>query len=292
MQAPEAAGQASPTERASGEMNAANSSNPPGCETRNKRRSPQRGSLNQPNAFGCQRQHGQRPWVASLAVVLALATVVSVYGQQAQRRASKALSPISAGEFSRIIQQFSEEGGYFQSDNFTSNETAYLHIVTRLKEVGVSEGAYVGVGPEQNFTYIAKIRPSIAFIVDIRRQAMIQHLMYKAIFHHAETRAQFLAWLFSEPIPGRTALSTDVPIEDLIEYITMSPPLRRPSKRTWLRCAERSSGSSDFRYPRVISSRFDTCIRPFSRPTCAYHSDSGRAGSLRRGAAVFPASAT
>jgi hypothetical protein len=95
--------------------------------------------------------------------------------------------------------------------------------VTRLKELGVSEGAYIGVGPEQNFTYIAKIRPSIAFIVDIRRQAMIQHLMYKAIFHHAETRAQFLAWLFSEPIPGRTVLTGDVPVEDLIEYITMSP---------------------------------------------------------------------
>jgi len=200
-------------------MNEANS-NPPRNRTRT-------GSLERrqapPRRTPRRTQVSRRPWVGSLAVILALATVVTVYGQQAQRRASQALSPISAGEFSRIVQQFSEEGGYFQSDNFTSNETAYLHIVSRLKEVGVSDGAYIGVGPEQNFTYIAKIRPSIAFIVDIRRQAMIQHLMYKAIFHHAETRAQFLAWLFSEPIPGRTALSADVPVEDLIEYITMSP---------------------------------------------------------------------
>ena len=162
-----------------------------------------------------------------------LATVVAVYGhqdlgqqdlrQQDPRRAPKSSSAIRAAEFSRIIQQFSEEGGYFQSDNFTSNETAYLHIVSRFKEIGAADGAYIGVGPEQNFTYIAKIHPSIAFIVDIRRQAVIQHLMYKAIFHRAETRAQFLAWLFSKPIPGRNALQSNVSVEDLIEYVTRFP---------------------------------------------------------------------
>ena len=90
---------------------------------------------------------------------------------------------ISAAEFSRLIREFSEPEGYFFSDNFTSNETAYLHVVDKLKELGVSGGAYLGVGPEQNFSYIAKIRPEIAFIVDIRRQAMLQHLLYKALFH-------------------------------------------------------------------------------------------------------------
>ena len=145
-------------------------------------------------------------WAGPLVLVLALAIVWPVYSQQGQRRAEPATAPIPAAEFSRIVQQFSEEGGYFQSDNFTSNETAYLYILSRLEELGVSGGAYLGVGPEQNFTYIAKIRPRIAFIVDIRRQAMIQHLMFKAIFHLAETRAQFLAWLFSEPIPGPTVL--------------------------------------------------------------------------------------
>jgi hypothetical protein len=99
---------------------------------------------------------------------------------------------IPAAEFARLITDYSEEGGYFRSDNFVSNETSYLHIIDRLKELGASGGAYIGVGPEQNFTYIAKIRPRIAFIVDIRRQAIIQHLMFKAIFHHAGTRARFL----------------------------------------------------------------------------------------------------
>jgi len=186
-----------------------------------------------------RRLWGAHLWGGSLAAILALATVVAVYGQQGlgkehlgrqglgkegnPRRAQESNSAIPAAEFSRIVQQFSEKGGYFQSDNFTSNETAYLHIVSRFREIGVAGGAYIGVGPEQNFTYIAKIRPRIAFIVDIRRQAVIQHLLYKAIFHLAETRAQFLAWLFSEPIPGRDALSRNVPVESLIDFVTMSP---------------------------------------------------------------------
>src|SRR5262249_20330296 len=94
-------------------------------------------------------------------------------------------------EVFRLSREFSEDGGYFRSDNFTSNETAYLTVVDKLRQLGATGGAYIGVGPEQNFTYIAKIRPRIAFIVDIRRQAIIQHLMYKAIFHLSPDRVQF-----------------------------------------------------------------------------------------------------
>lgn len=108
---------------------------------------------------------------------------------------------LSAAEFSKLIREMSEEGGYFLSDNFTSNETSYLHIVDKLRQVGTTGGAYIGVGPEQNFTYIAKLRPKVAFIVDIRRQAVIQHLMYKAIFHLSPTRTEFLSRLLSKPLP-------------------------------------------------------------------------------------------
>src|SRR5262245_49123486 len=81
---------------------------------------------------------------------------------------------LSIEEFARAVNELSEEDGYFRSDNFTSNETSYLQIVDKLREVHATGGAYIGVGPEQNFTYIAKVRPRIAFIVDIRRQAVIQ----------------------------------------------------------------------------------------------------------------------
>lgn len=170
-----------------------------------------------------------------------------VESQQAQRQPANSSSALPAAEFSRIVQQFSEEGGYFQSDNFTSNETAYLHIVSRLKELGVSGGAYVGVGPEQNFTYMAKIRPRIAFLVDIRRQAVIQHLMFKAVFHLAETRAQFLAWLFSEPIPGRSVLAANAPVETLLDYVTTAPATQEAFQANFITI--RRTIERDFRFP-------------------------------------------
>ena len=116
-------------------------------------------------------------------------------------------------EFSRLQREMSEDGGYFMSDNFTSNETSYLHIVPKLQQLTAPGGAYVGVGPEQNFTYIAKLRPRIAFIVDIRRQAVLQHLMYKAIFHLSPTRAEFLARLLSKPLPAATKAESATPTE-------------------------------------------------------------------------------
>ena len=130
---------------------------------------------------------------------------------------------LSAAEFAGLIRNFSEEGGYFFSDNFTSNEDSYLTVVDKLKQLGATGGAYIGVGPEQNFTYIAKIRPRIAFIVDIRRQAMIQHLMYKAIFHLAPTRAAFLSVLLSRPLKSRIPGPNDS-INDLVAYFSGIKP--------------------------------------------------------------------
>ena len=106
------------------------------------------------------------------------------------------------------------------SDNFTSNETSYLHIIDKLRELGATGGAYIGVGPEQNFTYIAKTRPRIAFIVDIRRQAVIQHLMYKAIFHLSPDRAQFLSRLLSKPMPKEASPAPNAPVADLMTFFS------------------------------------------------------------------------
>ena len=152
----------------------------------------------------------------SLCVVLST-VLVACNLSGAQIAAQQA--PIPVSEFSRMIQEFSEPGGFFHSDVFTSNETSYLQVSGKLKEMGVSGGAYLGVAPEQNFTYIAKVRPSIAFIIDIRRQAIIQHLMYKALFHLAQNRAQFLALLFSRPMPP-PELGKDESLQQLLDYIS------------------------------------------------------------------------
>ncbi len=126
---------------------------------------------------------------------------------------------LSAQEFSRLIREVSEEGGYFFSDNLISNETPYLTVVEKLRQLAGGGGAYIGVGPEQNFTYIAKLRPRIAFIVDIRRQAMIQHLMYKAIFQLSPNRLQFLSRWLSKPLMKDAPLPDDS-INVMLAYFT------------------------------------------------------------------------
>jgi hypothetical protein len=107
--------------------------------------------------------------------------------------------------FWALVTEFSEPGGTFRSDNLVSNETVFQHVIPALQERIVPASAYIGVGPDQNFTYIAALKPKIAFIVDIRRQNMMLHLMYKAIVEMSPTRAEFLSRLFSRPVPARNS---------------------------------------------------------------------------------------
>src|SRR5262245_802638 len=110
-------------------------------------------------------------------------------------------SQISDETFWKLIEEFSEDGGYFQSENFSSNEQGYQMLIPLLQTTVKPGGVYLGVGPEQNFQYIASLKPKIAFIIDIRRQNMIQHLMYKAAFELSANRADFLSVLFSRKRP-------------------------------------------------------------------------------------------
>src|SRR5262245_18713000 len=84
-------------------------------------------------------------------------------------------------QFWDVITEFSEPDGYFQSDNFLSNESGYQRVIPALLKTTKPGGVYIGVGPEQNFTYIAALQPKIAFIIDIRRLNMLEHLFYKAL---------------------------------------------------------------------------------------------------------------
>jgi len=114
---------------------------------------------------------------------------------------------ISDRAFWKMIVDFSEADGFFRSDNFISNETTFQEVIPDLKKRISPNGVYLGVGPDQNFTYIAALRPRMAFIVDIRRQNMLQHLMYKAIIEMSDDRADFMSRLFSRPRPAGLARS-------------------------------------------------------------------------------------
>ncbi len=95
-------------------------------------------------------------------------------------------------ELGGLINAMSEPTGDFPSDNFVSNETSYLHVAPSLLDEKMRGKAYVGVGPEQNLTYVAMMRPAMAYVVDIRRQNMLQHLLLRSLAEDARDRAAFL----------------------------------------------------------------------------------------------------
>ena len=111
-------------------------------------------------------------------------------------------------EFWNLSSDLSEPDGWFRSDNLLSNELGFPFIVTELtKSPPAAARVYMGVGPEQNFNYIAALEPKMAFIVDIRRGNLELHLMYKALFDLSADRAEFVSRLFSRRRP-LNALST------------------------------------------------------------------------------------
>lgn len=94
----------------------------------------------------------------------------------------------------------SEPAGVFRhSDNLVSNEALFAHTIRMLRPRG---GVYIGVGPEQNFSYIARLQPAMAFIIDIRQENRNLHLMYKALFESSADRADFVSRLFSRERPA------------------------------------------------------------------------------------------
>jgi hypothetical protein len=134
-----------------------------------------------------------------LVVVLALGVFLSIAWSAAQQQLPARLTDDA---FWKLVTDFSEPGGSFVSDNFVSNELGFHDVLTTLAEGRKPGGVYIGVGPEQNFTYIAALVPKIAFVFDIRRQNIIQHLTYKALFEMSADRAEFLSHLFSRPQPA------------------------------------------------------------------------------------------
>ena len=120
--------------------------------------------------------------------------------------------------FAALSARLSEPGGYFDSDNLISNETSYLHVMAKLSEMGVGGGVYIGVGPDQSFSYIAKIRPKLAIMIDIRRDNLLQHLLFKSLFGRARNRIEYLCEFFGKPVPKTRGWEART-VKELIDYI-------------------------------------------------------------------------
>lgn len=144
------------------------------------------------------------------------------------------VSPVAAPqetEFSRLVARLSEGPGFFQSDNLVSNETSYLHALDTFRAMKVRGGAYLGVGPEQSFSYIAEIEPEVAILIDIRRDNLLLHLLLKAMFETSRNRLEYLGLLYGRPMPDDLYLWTDLDLEALLDYIDQTPP-NLPRHRT------------------------------------------------------------
>ncbi len=144
----------------------------------------------------------RKPEVRALCYALALA----IASTTPVARTAGLPDRLTDADFWQLVTDVSEPDGYFRiTDNYTSNEGEIGRIFTMLRDSGIEGGVYVGVGPEQNLTYIAATRPAMAFIIDIRRQAVVQHLMIKAIAELARDRVEFISLLFAKPRPDALA---------------------------------------------------------------------------------------
>jgi hypothetical protein len=129
-------------------------------------------------------------------------------------------------EFWKMVSDFSEPGGAFPYENFVSNEVSYMDVLPEATRITKPGRAYLGVAPEQNFTYVAALKPKVAFVLDIRRQNLVELLMYKALFEMSPDRVEFVSRLFSRQKPtGPTTNSTADQILKAFEPMKGDPDL-------------------------------------------------------------------
>jgi hypothetical protein len=158
--------------------------------------------------------HDSLQRLARALVASAVAAAIAL--APAARATAQALpSRLDDSTFWKFVTDYSEPGGYFRSDNFVSNEMAFQYVIPTLLQTTKPGGVYLGVGPDQNFTYIVALKPKLAFIFDIRRGNLQEHLLYKAVIEMSENRADFLSRLFSRARPA--GLDTTVSADSMLK---------------------------------------------------------------------------
>jgi hypothetical protein len=190
--------------------------------------------------------------------------------------------PLQGRGFAAQVEALSEPGGYFDTDNLVSNETSVLHVLGALERRGTTGGAYVGVGPEQNFYYIAAVRPRVAYVIDIRRDNLLQQLWYKALFELADDRAGFLFLLTGRAAPPNTARWRDSTVEAVVALVDRTPPDGAAAARARARGRQAVRGSGvpldsadlatiDRIHAAFIADGLGLRFTSFGRPPRAYY---------------------
>jgi hypothetical protein len=246
------------------------------------------------------RSSPMRSTLRLIPVLLALATLGAFCPSETRPPQP---SPVDVDiRLAPLSGQLSEPGGYFDTDNLISNETAYLQVADQLAASVPTGGVYIGVGPDQNFSYIARVRPRYAFILDIRRQNMLQHLLFATLFARADDPYQYLCRLFSRECPARTPPEALAGVERILGAVENAPRTEEAFAANLKAAYEHIEGPLGFAlrerdradlrdiarafYEDQANIRFQT----FGRPGATYHptyrslllarSPSGRFGSF------------
>ena len=159
-----------------------------------------------------------------ICAVLAIASLGASCTREPRPSATSASPADVPIQLAPLSGELSEPSGYFDTDNLISNETPYLQVAEALADSAPKGGVYIGVGPDQNFSYIARVRPRYAFILDIRRQNMLQHLLFAALMAQASDPYQYLCLLFSRACPTATPESAGAGIDGVLKALEAQKP--------------------------------------------------------------------
>jgi hypothetical protein len=189
-------------------------------------------------------------------------------------------SPRADARFAAEIARLSEPEGSFDTDNLISNERNYLQVVPALPSRGDPADVYIGVGPDQNFSYIARIRPTLAYIIDIRRDNLLLHLLFKALFAQSTTRVQYLSLLLGRVAPSDLARWRDASIVQMTEYVNGQTAANLDTLRKQVRAGVNDFGvplsSADLEkidrfHATFIRAGLDLRFQSFGRPPQPYY---------------------
>ena len=194
-------------------------------------------------ALGCRGPHDDAPRAAANAPTSA-ASVTSITtsdlnpgphpesrdaGDARDANATTTASLMPDDAVGPLLARLSETPGDFPSENYVTNETSLLHVAPALRDPKLRGRGYVGVGPEQSYTYLAMLEPRVAYIVDIRRGNFLEHMIFRGCFEAGRTRAEFLGALLARraaPLPEGGAGAGFAALEAALRATTSESALR------------------------------------------------------------------
>jgi hypothetical protein len=132
-------------------------------------------------------------------------------------------------------------------NNYVSSETSQLQVAPLLLERHRRGGAYIGVGAEQNYSYIALVEPEVAFIIDPRRSIVMLHLLYKAMFDEARTRSEFVSYMVGRPYDASDEPPGNAGVADVIAHVEDLGRFAELRKTTLARLTDRITTKYGFK---------------------------------------------